>query len=234
MPRRLGNPASFVDIVVAKDERLFFSKRDAASFFDTLEAPHVARPWFCFPPVPASLLCEELGISLDALTSLVGGFSLPHLDPRTLLFPSSTTWPMGFAWSSAVAQDTTVGALLSTGFCEENIVCDSHPFPYDQRELAVVATDDVIFIHRHHDDAIARLGQYDVAMEAHGIQKAVLKDVNALDTTTALGCELTSMPPEAHPDAKRVLSPWRALHDGCGSVVLHFITSSFLLLRGRV
>ena len=119
MPRRLGNPASFVDIVVAKDERLFFSKRDAASFFDTLEAPHVARPWFCFPPVPASLLCEELGISLDALTSLVGGFSLPHLDPRTLLFPSSTTWPMGFAWSSAVAQDTTVGALLSTAFVKK-------------------------------------------------------------------------------------------------------------------
>ena len=48
MPRRLGNPASFVDIVVAKDERLFFSNRDAASFFDTLEAPHAHALGFAF------------------------------------------------------------------------------------------------------------------------------------------------------------------------------------------
>ena len=73
---------------------------------------------------------------------------------RTLIFPSSLTWPMGFAWSSAVAQDVTLGALLSTGLPESHIVCDTAPFPADQSELAIVATDDVIFVHRDHAEAL--------------------------------------------------------------------------------
>ena len=38
-PRRLANPASLPHIRVKPGERLYFSKRDAASFFDALEAP---------------------------------------------------------------------------------------------------------------------------------------------------------------------------------------------------
>mgnify|MGYP003336887790 CR=1 FL=1 len=41
MPRRLGDPASFVDIMVAEGDELLFSRRDAASFFDTLLAPQL-------------------------------------------------------------------------------------------------------------------------------------------------------------------------------------------------
>ena len=60
VPHRLGNPASFVDILVTEDEELLFSKRDAASFFDTLLAPAAIQPWFCFPPVRDEALCEAL------------------------------------------------------------------------------------------------------------------------------------------------------------------------------
>ena len=202
--RRFESPASFLDIVVGCDEELFFSKRDAASFFDTLAAPSVARPWFCFPPVRADMLAERLHCSLQDLARHVKDLHGASLCARSLIFPASTTWPMGFAWSSAVAQDTTVGTLLSTGFLEHNIICDTKPFPFDQRELAVVATDDVIFIHRARFDALRRLDQYDAAMSAHGTQKAAAKDVNAASAATALGCELTSDPPEAHPNTQKL------------------------------
>ena len=115
---------------------------------------------------------------------------------------------MGFAWSSAVAQHTTVGALLTTGFAEDHIVCDTEPSPGDQRELAVVATDDVIFIHRDRIEALTRLSEYDAAMRTNGIQQATDKDVNATSATVALGCELTARPAEANPDTKQL---WQLL-----------------------
>ena len=211
MPHRLVNPASFVDILVTEGQELFFSKRDAASFFDTLLAPPATRAWFCFPPVRAQALCDALGWSLQQLNAAISDDTGFALTSRTLVFPSSRTWPMGFAWSSAVAQDTTVGTLLSTGFPEDHIVCDTEPFPVDQRELAVVATDDVIFIHRDQEEALDRLSQYDAAMYKHGIQQATDKDVNAAGATVALGCELTSRPAEANPDTKKLWPLLQAL-----------------------
>ena len=94
--------------------------------------------------------------------------------------------------------------MLSTGFAEDHIVCDTNPFPEDQRELAVVAADDVIFIHRDRAEALSRLDRYDAAMLEHGMQKAAEKDVNAMSSTVALGCELTSKPPEANPDTRKL------------------------------
>ena len=45
-PRRLGKPASLPHNLVEPDERLYYSKRDAAFFFDTLQAPSERMAWF--------------------------------------------------------------------------------------------------------------------------------------------------------------------------------------------
>ena len=91
------------------------SKRDASFFFDVLRAPEEAQKWFCGPPLTASELALALGCPLSGLSEYWGGPACWELAPDTLLYPASTTWPMGFSWSSAVAQDTTLVALLATG-----------------------------------------------------------------------------------------------------------------------
>ena len=64
---------------------------------------------------------------------------------------------MGFSWSSSVAQATAVGLALEAGLREDQIVCDSHAFPLGQSEVAMVATDGVLFFHRSETVASQRL-----------------------------------------------------------------------------
>ncbi len=125
---------------------------------------------------------------------------------RTLVYPASATWPMGFSWSSAVAQDVTLGTLLSTGFPEEAVICDSEELPLNQEELAVIATDDTIFFHQQEDVARQRLEAFDKALEKHGIPRACDKDIDCADRLVGLGCELTSSPPRVAPEATKMMS----------------------------
>ena len=111
---------------------------------------------------------------------------------------------MGFAWSSCVAQDTTVNVLVTTGLDEDKTICDTEPLPLCQRELAVVATDDVIFIHRDKEEGRERLHRFDQALKDHGIPRAQHKDENAQPDVVALGCELSSSPPRADPDSVKL------------------------------
>ena len=92
-PPRLGNPASFVDICVAPGSHVFFSKRDASSYFDVLRAPVDAHPWFGFPPLSASLLCETLNMDIEELCNVVK--DPDTILPTTLVYLVSVTFPMG-------------------------------------------------------------------------------------------------------------------------------------------
>ena len=68
---RFGNPASFVDLCEAPGSQVFFSKRDASSYFDVLRAPVDAHPWFGFPSLSANLLCETLNMDVEELRNVV-------------------------------------------------------------------------------------------------------------------------------------------------------------------
>ena len=203
-PRRLGNPASFLDLSVHAGEGLVMSKRDAASFFDVLQAPPEARRWFCCPPLRLEELARALDCDIPALERFTLDVPPGPLRGRMLAFPASLTWPMGFSWSSAIAQDVTLGVLLSTGFREEAIICDSEELPADTAELAVVATDDTIFFHRNEEVAMERLAKFDRALEVSGIPRAVDKDLTCVDRLMGLGCELTALPPRAAPEASKL------------------------------
>ncbi len=205
-PRRLGNPAAFVDILVRRGEALYLSKRDAASFFDVLRAPSMAQQWFCCPPVRAGELAVELGVPLAALEAYLCEDSLPgRLSARTAVHPASCSWPMGFSWSSAVAQDVTLGVLLSTGLPEDAVICDAEELPAQDAELAVVATDDCLFFHRDKGQARSRLAAFDEALERAGIPRAREKDIDLADHIVGLGCELSTNPPLAAPESSKLL-----------------------------
>ena len=100
--------------------------------------------------------------------------------------PVSVVWPMGFSWSSAVAQASTVEICKRAGISEECFTCLESPVPFDQGELCGVATDDVILAHSCPKAALRRLSPLEAAMVAAGVQKNAEKDVNVVDSMIAL------------------------------------------------
>ncbi len=205
-PRRLGNLASFLELVLGPGETRYISKRDAASFFDVLKAPVGTHQWFCCPPLRADEIAAGLGVSMEDLRAHLLDDACADLTARTMLHPASLAWPMGFAWSSAVAQDVTLGLLDRAGLPEESILCDSEEAPADDEESAIVATDDTIFFHRDPAVARARLAAFDEAMEVARVPRAIKKDIDLANSITGLGCELTVVPAAASPDRNKLLS----------------------------
>ncbi|CAE7040158.1 unnamed protein product [Symbiodinium sp. CCMP2592] len=145
-PRRLANPSCFLDVNASGDS-LYFSKRDAATFFDALKVPKALQRWFGQPAVQVRELVEA-GMSLECILSLCDDLPSRDVKADTWLYPASVVWPMGFSWSSAVAQDTALAVCARAGIREESILSPDHTAPERQQELVFVATDDTVLVHR--------------------------------------------------------------------------------------
>ena len=148
-PQRLANPSSFLDILVSPGEELYMSKRDASTYFDILAVPSQLCTWFGQEPVTLSELVDIGAFNSEEVTALIDDLSnCGELTDDTLLFPVHAVWPMGFSWSSCIAQSTTIGVLMDAGISVDNILSLEHDLPASQRELCAVATDDTLLFHR--------------------------------------------------------------------------------------
>ena len=87
---------------------MFYSKRDAKTFFDQLLVGKELQPYFGRPTVRAEDLALELGVDLWELRNYLDDGIDQQLLTTTVLTPVSAVWPMGFAWSYCVAQATMV------------------------------------------------------------------------------------------------------------------------------
>ena len=146
-PCRLANPASFLDLEIEPGSEVFFSKRDASTFFDALQAS--PEGWFAQPPVyvyellAAGLSMEDVLKCCDDRPQTVTG--------STKIFPVHTVWPMGFSWSSAVAQETTLALCRRAGIDECSVLSLDHAVPACFDEACFVATDDTVLVHKQKD-----------------------------------------------------------------------------------
>ena len=117
LPRRLANPSSFLDLEVRKDEELFFSKRDASTYFDVLRVPLPLQSWFGQPPVSINELLAAGGTFGE-----IEGFADEALsNTNAELFPVHVVWPMVFPGHQQWRKQTpwpfaTQQALLRTAF----------------------------------------------------------------------------------------------------------------------
>ena len=89
------------------------SKRDVHTCFDVLRAPEAVQPWFGRPPVTLHELSQVAGLAPDDLRHFV--VDSRHAGAHELLYPASTVWPMGFSWSSCIAQAATVACCMEAG-----------------------------------------------------------------------------------------------------------------------
>ena len=62
-PRHQPTPSCLLDFEAGSSNPLFFSKRDAVSYFDCLTAPGSVRSWFARPSVTAGELADQLELS---------------------------------------------------------------------------------------------------------------------------------------------------------------------------
>ena len=105
------------------------SKRDAASFFDLLKASEEIHRWFCCPPLRAAELGQALRVPISDLNAFFLEPDGEKLSAKPLLYPASSSWPMDYSWSSAIAQDVTLGILRESGLPEDFVLCDSADLP---------------------------------------------------------------------------------------------------------
>lgn len=130
-----------------------------------------------------------------------------------VLYPVHAVWPMGFSWSSAIAQSTTVARCVSAGIEESSILSPDHDLPDNFDEACLVATDDTVLLHKCKKTGYDTLRRLDEAFERHGIPRNKAKDVSLAEEVTALGCNLTSDPPSVQPAEGKLCSAVRRTLD---------------------
>ena len=201
-PRRLANPSSFLDLELDNTASIFFSKRDASTYFDALQVPTNIQAWFGQPPVTVQELLS-CGCSVENIKSWCSDFGATiSLDDE--VFPVHTVWPMGFSWSSAVAQDNTLALCKAAGICEDAILSLDHDVPSNQQEVCLVATDDTVLVHTDYSKGVETLARLDAAFAEHNVPRNVRKDVTLAPEITALGCDLSSSPPVVDPNKAKL------------------------------
>ena len=186
----LANPSCFVDFLFREGENIYMSKRDILTCYDVIQAPTELQKWFGRPPVTLEELASHSHLSLAELEQYVVDSGSEKVSASQLLYPSSTVWPMGFSWSSFVAQSLTINSCQEAGVDDADFLSMGLP-PPSGPETCGVATDDIFFIHRDKILGGQRLERLDAILKERGTPKNPAKVVNLERGMTALGCELT-------------------------------------------
>jgi hypothetical protein len=110
-PPLLADPAALTVLEASSDEPLFLSTRDGACFFDQLCLDKHLASYFGRPQLQVSELLNDDFSLLNVATCLLDGGDGDVLLTEWLT-PVSTTWPMGFAHSSYLAQTVMTSACM--------------------------------------------------------------------------------------------------------------------------
>ena len=106
-------------------------------------APVELQPFLERPYLKASeLLSGDDGLTLEELNSFQLDGPLPSASVE--LTPVSRAWPMGFGWSSCVAQSFMVSCVLEAGFSRLQLLTEEGCLLPDTAQSMSIATDDVL------------------------------------------------------------------------------------------
>lgn len=190
-PPHLASPGALLDLESSAEAPIRMNKRDGKCLFDQLRLPQNLRSFMARPPVRVRELIEFGGMSEAELQQAVPQSHKLRL--HELVYPVSSCWPMGFSWSSYVAQCTMLGVCRRAGLRTCRILADDLPTPACLDHVFALATDDVMeFCRGSYDQACANADRLDSAMEAAGIVKNPDKDVNGALSATCIGVDLDS------------------------------------------
>ena len=181
-----------MDLEAGPTRPLYFSKRDAVSYFDCLIAPECVRGWFARPAIRAGELLDVMdSSSLSELARYVDFSSGSPLTRDTRLYPIACCWPMGFSWSSAVGQDVMLAQAAGVGLDDRYLLADDKPASNSTEvdEFYAVCTDDFMHWARSVPLACNWLASLDVRWGRSGISRKPAKDVGWTLRGTPIGCD---------------------------------------------
>ena len=115
----------------------------------------------------------EGGLTSDEILGFGG------LDENDSFIPCSRVWPMGFSWSSCVAQSTLLAICDEAGLRDQHVLACDSPLPTSLSLAFAVAIDDLMIFSDAGScltDAAAR--KVEDVMLARGIVKNPDKDVD--------------------------------------------------------
>jgi len=109
-----------------------------------------------------------------------------------LVYPASRAWPMGFSWSSYVAQCTMLyGVCRRAGLQVRQILAGDRASPLDLQCTFALATDDILCFTRGSQALAASVtSRVDRAFDSIGVVKNPAKDVNGALSESCIGIDL--------------------------------------------
>ena len=149
-------PAALGTLEATDDDPLLISCRDGRAFFDQLRLPDELRKYFGRAQVKVRDLmeppqCESGGPAVGAMTRAeIDSFLIDGAFAGDVLTPVNLCFPMGFGWSSYVAQETMLASVLRTGFRAEEVLSSEHIILPEALRSVAVATDDVHLFSKCH------------------------------------------------------------------------------------
>ena len=97
-----------------------------------------------------------------------------------------------------------VQVCLTAGLLPALILCLERRRPTNDEEVATVAADYVIFMHRSRAAAAARLTRFVHAMKEHNVVPNLDNNVDEADAIEALGCTLSNFPGRTEPEVGKL------------------------------
>ena len=197
-PQHLASPSVFGFIDLELGKRLRVTKRDCRTWFDQLVLPEDLRLFMARSRVSLAELVEAGGTHEEISEFLRGG----TLKDATSFYPLSKNWPMGFSWSSAVAQGTLLAIAADAGLNEDLVWGPDAPLPRSWELGFALATDDLmIFSDTGPGSTQAATARFEKALCEHGAVKYDAKDVDDALNACCMGIDLVEglywMPPAA-------------------------------------
>mmetsp|Transcript_179202 Transcript_179202/g.568670 ORF Transcript_179202/g.568670 Transcript_179202/m.568670 type:complete len:1089 (-) Transcript_179202:910-4176(-) len=200
-PPELANPAALADLEASADRPLWVSGRDAEVFFDQLALPPALRSFMGRPAVQLSELTEGLVGQQPALTMnevssrLEPGLTLEAALALGTLTPVSTVWPMGFGWSSHIAQSFMLSCAREAGVDSAQMVREEGALPTGDSGALAIATDDIQHFLRASPQEVAQmsvppLSVLDEVWASRGVRPQAKKSFDLQPRATCLGIEM--------------------------------------------
>jgi len=188
-PPHLASPTALLALQTTADKPFLFSKRDGQVMFDQLRLPSALRPYLAQPAVSVADLVSRGGFTRDELWSYIDDLDGGALPER--LWPASTVWCMGFAWSSYVCQATTLTACRRGGIDDDLFLADDKLPPTSCTDGVAVATDDIgLLTSRGADAAVDLAAGVGRGLAAIGVVQNADKAVTAVRNGTIIGLDL--------------------------------------------
>jgi hypothetical protein len=194
-PPMLANPSALAELEASVDRPLWISGRDAEAYFDQLLIRPAVQPFTGRPCVTLGELCDA------GFPGGIGELARLVIDPARgtapgdRVSPVSRVWPMGFGWSSFVAQSYMVDRVHGAGFASSQLLTEEWSLLEANDAMLSIATDDVIHYQRGTAEEISRIVEpplqaLDAEWSRRGLAGNSAKSFDLRPSAVSLGIEL--------------------------------------------